>query len=105
MGSFYHDNMVWTLRGLGPSYRNRTGCEHGAGPVSPRVIFSGLLAALGILEVVVWLLMPGGGISGGKLMIFRTATTLLFIIPTAVGLWWLVFFTRKDLKAYFQAGR
>src|SRR6267143_2628796 len=42
--------------------------------------------------------MPGGGISGGKLMIFRTATTLLFIIPTAVGLWWLVFFTRKDLK-------
>ncbi len=68
------------------------------------MIFSGLLAALGILEVVVWLLMPGGGISGGKLMIFRTATTLLFIIPTAVGLWWLVFFTRKDLKAYFQAG-
>jgi hypothetical protein len=106
MGSFYHENMVWTLLFAG------WGLATGIGLLRAwrwarisTLIFSGLLAAFGILGVVAFLRMPGGSISGGQLMIFRTASTLLFLIPIAVGLRWLVFFTRKDVKAYFQAGR
>lgn len=106
MGSFYHNNMVWTLLLAG------WGLATGIGLLRAwrwarisTLIFSGLLAAFGVLGVVAFLSMPGGSISGVKLMIFRTASTLLFFIPIAAGLRWLVFFTRKDVKAYFQAGR
>jgi hypothetical protein len=68
------------------------------------LIFSGLLAVLGILGIVVFLLMPGGDVSGWTLILLRSASTLLFLIPIAVGLRWLFFFSRKEVKAYFQTG-
>jgi hypothetical protein len=68
------------------------------------LIFSGLLAAFGVLEAVASLRMPGDvDTTRGELMIFKTALTLLDLIPIAAGIAWLVFFTRKDVKAYFQA--
>jgi len=102
MGRFYHDNMVWTLSfsgwglatGIGLLRALRWACIS-------TLIFSGLLAVLGI---VVFLLMPGGDVSGWTLILLRTASTLLFLIPIAVGLRWLFFFSRKEVKAYFQTG-
>ncbi len=68
------------------------------------LIFSGRLGAIGILGIVGFLLMPAGDDSGWTLILLRTATTLLFLIPIVVGLRWLFFFTRKEVKAYFQTG-
>jgi len=105
MGRFYHDNMVWT-----PLFSG-WGLATGIGLLRAwrwarvsTLIFSGLLAVLGILGIVVFLLMPGGDVSGWTLILLRTASTLLFLIPIAVGLRWLFFFSRKEVKAYFQTG-
>lgn len=103
MGSFYHDNMVWTL--LFACWGLATGIGLLRAWRWARIstlIFSGLLAAFGILGIVAFLLTPGEGVSGWTLMILSTASTLLFVIPIAVGLRWLLFFTRKEVKAYFQ---
>jgi hypothetical protein len=58
----------------------------------------------GVFGIVAFLLMPGGDVSGWTLMILRTSSTLLFLIPIAIGLRWLFFFRRNEVKAYFQAG-
>jgi hypothetical protein len=79
MGRFYHDNMAWTLLFSG------WGLATGIGLLRAwrwarvsALIFSGLLAALGILGIVIFLLMPGGDVSGRTLILLRTASTLLF---------------------------
>jgi hypothetical protein len=103
MGSFYHDNIVWTL--LFAAWGLATGIGLLRAWRWARIstlIFSGLFSAFGILGVVVFLCIPGGGVSGVELMILRTASTVAFLIPIAVGIRWLVFFARKDVKAYFQ---
>ena len=104
MGSFYHDNMAWTL------LFSAWGLATGIGLVRAwrwtrisTLIFSGFLVACGIFGIVAFLLMPGGDVSGWTLVIFRAASTLLFLIPIAVGIRWLFFFNRKEVKAYFQA--
>jgi hypothetical protein len=65
------------------------------------LIFSGLLIPIGILGIVGFLLMPAGDVSGWALIILRTASTFVFLIPIAVGLRWLFFFTRKEVKELF----
>jgi len=35
--------------------------------------------------------------------LLTVAPALLVLIPLATGILWLVFFSRKDLKDYFQA--
>jgi len=67
------------------------------------LIFSGLLAASGILAVVAFLRTSGSDLSGWQLMLSRAVVILLFLSPTAVGTLLLVLFTRKEVKAYFQA--
>jgi hypothetical protein len=69
------------------------------------LIFSGLLAALGILAVVALLRTPAGDVSGWQLLMLRAVAALFFLSPAALGTWWLVFFNRKQVKAYFQTGR
>jgi len=103
IGRFYHDNMVWTLLFSGWGLATGIGLLRAWrwAPVST-LIFSGLLAALGILGIVGFLLMPGGDVSGWTLILLRTASTMLFLIPIAVGLRWLFFFSRKEVRAYFQ---
>lgn len=105
MGSFYHAIGGWILLFAG------WGLATGIGLLRAwrwarfsTLVFSGLLAAFGILAVVAFLrnfLMHGNGVSGWELMIW----TLLFLVPVALGVRWLIFFTRKDVRAYFQAGR
>ena len=69
------------------------------------LVFSGLLAAFGIAEAVASLLMPGDvDTPRWEVIMFKTFLILLDLIPIAAGIAWLVFFTRKDVKAYFQAG-
>ena len=106
MGRFYHDNLVWTLL--------VTGRGLATGIVLLRawrwaristLIFSALLAAFGVLAVFAFLRATVSSLSDWKLMIARTAFAPLFLVPIAAGLWWLVFFTRKEVKAYFKAPR
>ena len=105
MGRFYHDNMVWT-----PLFSG-WGLATGIGLLRAwrwarisALIFSGLLSVVGVLGIVAFLVMPAGDVSGGTLMLLRTTSTLLSLIPIAIGLRWLVFFRRNEVKAYFQAG-
>ena len=105
IGRFYHDTMGWTFLFCG------WGLATGIGLLRAwrwarvsTLIFSGRLGAIGILGIVGFLLMPAGDDSGWTLILLRTATTLLFLIPIVVGLRWLFFFTRKEVKAYFQTG-
>jgi hypothetical protein len=106
MGSFYHDNMLWILLFTG------WGLATGVGLLRAwrwarisALIFSGLLAALGILAVIAFLRTPGSDFSGWQLLLSMAVVTLLFLSPTAVGIWLLRLFTRKEVKAYFQAAR
>ena len=102
MGSFYYANTFWFL-GFAV-----WGVGTGIGLLQAwrwarisTLIFSGLVAAFGILGVVAFVTMPGGGMSGGLLLTFRILTTLFWMIPTSIGCYCLVFFSRKDVKAYF----
>lgn len=104
MGSFYHSILLWIFLFAG------WGVATGIGLLQAwrwarisALIFSALLALGGILGVVAFLGMPAGGLSGGAVLIFRVVSSLLGLIPVAIGLWWLVFFNRKDVKEYFQA--
>jgi hypothetical protein len=106
MANFYADTVVWTFPFAG------WGIATGIGLLRAwrwarisTLIFSGLLAAFGVLEAVASLRMSGDvDTTRGELIIYKTALTLLDLIPIAAGIAWLVFFTRKDVKAYFQAG-
>ena len=69
------------------------------------LIFSGLLAAFGIVGLVALLRMPAGNISGGMVLASIILPTLLFVIPIVIGYRWLVFFSRTEVKAYFGRTR
>jgi len=106
MGSFYRANMISILLFSG------WGMTTGIGLLRAwrwarisTLIFSALLAALGILAVAALLRMPAGDVSGWTLVMLRTISALMALIPTALGTWWLLFFNRKEVKAYFQAGQ
>jgi len=106
MGSFYLANTVWILLFSG------WGLATGIGLLRAwrwarisTLIFSALLSALGVLAVVALMRMPAGDVSGWTLATLRTISVLTALIPTALGIWWLVFFNRKEVKAYFQAGQ
>jgi len=106
MANFYADSMVWTFPVAG------WGLATGIGLLRAwrwarisTLIFSAPLAAFGVLETVASLRMPGDvDTPRWELIMFKTGLTLLDLIPIAAGIAWLVFFTRKDVKAYFQAG-
>jgi hypothetical protein len=105
MGSFYRANMVWILLFSG------WGVATGIGLLRAwrwarisTLIFSGLLAAGGLLAIVALLRAPAGDVFDWTVMISRVAVGLVILIPITVGIWWLVFFSRKDVKAYFYAG-
>ena len=106
MANFFANSMVWTFPFAG------WGIVTGIGLLRvwrwariSTLIFSGLLAAFGIAETVASLLMAGDvDTPRWELIMFKTFLILLDLIPIAAGIAWLVFFTRKDVKAYFQAG-
>ena len=103
MGSFYHSNLIWFL-GFAA-----WGCGTGIGLLRAwrwarisTLIFSGLLAAFGIVGLVAFLRMPAGNISGG-MVLATILPTLLFVIPIVIGYRWLVFFSSAEVKAIFRA--
>ena len=106
MANFYADSMVWTFPLAG------WGIATGIGLLRAwrwarisTLIFSGLLAAFGVLETAASLRMSGDvDTPSRELIVFKSFLILLDLIPIAAGIAWLVFFTRKDVKAYFQAG-
>lgn len=69
------------------------------------LVFSCLLAVVGMLGVVIFLLMPSGGMSGRTLLLLKTGTVALHLIPIAIGVRWFIYFTRTNVKAYFQTPR
>jgi len=106
MGSFYAGTMVWFL-GFAA-----WGCGTGIGLLRAwrwarisTLIFSGLLAASGIVGVVALLLMPAENASGGMAFAVKILPVLLFVIPIVIGYRWLVFFSRTEVKAYFARTR
>ena len=106
MANFYADTMVWTFPFAG------WGIATGIGLLRAwrwarisALIFSGLLAALGVLGVVAALVMPGDADTPRwELLMFKSFLILFDLVPIAAGIAWLFFFTRKDVKAYFQVG-
>ena len=106
IANFYANSVVWTFPLAG------WGIATGIGLLRAwrwarisTLIFSGLLAAFGVLEAVASLRMPAGvDTPRWEFIMFKTFLVLLDLIPIAAGIAWLVFFTRKDVKAYFQAG-
>jgi hypothetical protein len=106
MGSFYHSILGWVLLFAG------WGIVTGVGLIQAwrwarisTLVFSGLLTGSGLLGLASLLHLPSGDISGGTLMIVRAVSTLLVLVPVAAGIWWLVFFSRKHVREYFQADR
>ena len=69
------------------------------------LVFSSLLAALGVLCVVAFLFMPNGDMSGWSLMLLKTFCLSSVLIPTGLGALWLIYFTRSNVKAHFQTSR
>ena len=102
MGSFYHSNMIWFLVFAAWGFGTGIGLLRAwRWARISTLIFSGCLAAFGILGVVAFLRMPAGNISGGMALAVRILPTLLFVIPIVIGYRWLVFFSRAEVKAYF----
>lgn len=105
MGSFYHSLLVWILVFAG------WGIATGIGLMQAwrwarisTLIFSGLLVGLGLLGIVAIVRLTAAS-SGLNFRLLTVLPALLAFIPLATGIWWLVFFSRKDVKAYFQADR
>ena len=103
MGSFYYANTLWFL-GFGG-----WGIGTGIGLLRAwrwarisALILGGMFAAVGSFGVVAFLTMPAGNLSGGMLLAARLLPTLFCLIPTSIGCCCLVFFSRKDVKAYFE---
>ena len=65
----------------------------------------GLLAAIGPLLVVAFLLMPGGGVAWRAVLAMRVLGMLLFLVPAGIGVRWFIFFTRDSVKANLQTSR
>ena len=106
MGSFYHSNMIGFLGFAAWGVGTGTGLLRAwRWARISTLIFSGLLAAFGLLGVVAFLRMPAGNISGGMLLAARILPTLFFLIPIVIAYRWLVFFSRKEVQTYFGAGR
>ncbi len=106
MGSFYRGILPETLLFAGWGLATGIGLRRGwSWARISTLIFSGLLAACGILAILAYLGMPAGDVSARELIVLRIVSTLQFLIPVGVGAKWLIFFNRKEVKAYFHASR
>lgn len=106
LGSFYHCNMIWFLSFAAWGFGTGIGLLRAwRWARISTLIISGLLAASGIFGVVAFLGMPAGNISGGMLLVVRILPALFFMGPIAIACCCLVFFSRKDVKAYFGPTR
>ncbi len=106
MGSFYQGDTIWILLFTGWGVATGIGLLRAWRWVRiSALIFSGLLVAFGILVIAGLLRLHGGGISDWGSIIARAVLGLLSLIPIGVGTRFLIFFTRTEVKTYFQATR
>ena len=105
MGSFYHRNLIWVLCFAGCGVATGIGLLR-AWPWAriSMLILSGLLVASGTLAVVGFLRMPAGNVSGAMLVMSWVSLIVVPLIPIVIGVRWLVFFSRKEVRAHFRAG-
>ena len=103
MGSFYHHYLIRIVLFTG------WGIATGVGLMQAwrwarisALIFSGLLAAGGILGFVALLRAPAEGTYSWQVLLARVAIGSFAVVPIAVGTRWLIFFRRPEVKAYFQ---
>jgi len=67
--------------------------------------FSCLLATLGTLCVATFVFMPNGDVSSWSLVLLKWFSFLFALIPTGLGALCVIYFTRSNVKAYFEASR
>ena len=66
------------------------------------LVFSSLIAAYGAIGVVAFLFMPNGDMSGWPLFLLKTGASIYWLFHVAIGVWWFRYFTRNNVKDYFQ---
>jgi hypothetical protein len=70
------------------------------------LIIGALLAFFCLLSMVFMLIVPlpsDAAVSSGIYFATRVFLGFIFGIPAAIGIWWLFYFNRKDVKQKFQA--
>jgi len=69
--------------------------------------FSSLLVTFQGLGLLMILVMPFSELVGGRPEVLNTVRIILFVfyaVPLAIGIWWLIYFTRPRIKALFSPG-
>ena len=69
------------------------------------LVFSGLLAAFGALMFMSYLLMPIGDAAWREALVLKLVGLLFGLIPAAIGVRWLIYFRRSNVKDHFQTPR
>jgi hypothetical protein len=70
------------------------------------LVFSVLLALMGVFSVPMMLLMPlppTPGTDAGTLAYFRFGIAGFYFLLSAIGVWWFILFTRRSVKEQFGA--
>ena len=71
------------------------------------IVWSGFCVFFGVIGIPIALLMPFDQLSNapgtppGFLSVFRMILFFIYGVPLAIGIWWLVLFNRKNIKAKF----
>jgi hypothetical protein len=71
------------------------------------LVFSTLLAAVSMLGVIVFLSMPRGNLdmSIWELFLFKTFVVSQLLIPAVIGVRWVMYFRRDNVRAHFHTSR
>jgi hypothetical protein len=70
------------------------------------IVFAGFTIAISMLYTIIFLLIPlptAPNLPPQFSMMFRAGSTALGLFFLAIGVWWLVLFTRRSVRAQFQS--
>ena len=71
------------------------------------IVWGGFCIFLGVIGIPIALLMPFGqmpntpGVEPGVFSLVRVFLIIVYGVPLAIGVWWLILFNRKNIKAKF----
>jgi len=72
------------------------------------IVWSGFCVFFGVIGIPIALMMPFDQLSNapgtppGFLSWFRTVLFIIYGVPLAIGIWWLILFNRKNIKVKFE---
>jgi len=69
------------------------------------LVFGALLAGVGVLLALPFLLMPGGGSLWWDVLAGRMVGALFFFVAAFIGVRWFTFLTQDRVRAYFRVSR